>query len=301
GQPRDDQRIEARRQRAGQRGQHEQRHAEQQRPAPSVAVGQRPVNQLPAGQSDEIHRQRLLHLLDIDLERRRQRRKAGQVEVHGQRPEGRQRAQDQKQTEGQGAGTPRLDEKAATLLHTLTIVNIESTMQTIFITEACVPNPMRRTKEDAEKTRAAILSAAEHLFLERGVAHTSLEHIARAAGVTRGAVYWHFQNKADLFNAMLNQVRLPPEQIAERLSSDPQLSLNSLRDMCILALQTLLQNEQKRQILTILMQRCEVTDELRPAMDRHNQFVQQVVDVFERLLDEAERHGQLHPGINARQ
>ncbi|HLV15909.1 MAG TPA: TetR family transcriptional regulator [Pseudomonas sp.] len=160
---------------------------------------------------------------------------------------------------------------------------------------------MRRTKEDAEKTRAAILDAAERLFLERGVAHTSLEHIARAAGVTRGAVYWHFQNKADLFNAMLNQVRLPPEQIAEKLSSDPQLSVNSLRDMCILALQNLMQNEQKRQILTILMQRCEVTDELRPAMDRHNQFIQQVVDVFERLLAEAERHGQLHPGISARQ
>lgn len=160
---------------------------------------------------------------------------------------------------------------------------------------------MRRTKEDAEKTRAAILKAAEHLFLERGVAHTSLEHIARAAGVTRGAVYWHFQNKADLFNAMLTQVRLPPEQIAEKLASDPHLSLSVLRDMCVSALQNLLQNEQKRQILTILMQRCEVTDELRPAMDRHNQFIQQVVDVFERLLAKAERHGQLHPGITARQ
>ena len=160
---------------------------------------------------------------------------------------------------------------------------------------------MRRTKEDAEKTRCAILSAAVQLFLEQGVAHTSLEHIARAAGVTRGAVYWHFQNKADLFNAMLGQVRLPPEQIAEKLRSDPHLSLSVLRDMCVTALQNLMQNEQKRQILTILMHRCEVTDELRPAMDRHNQFMQQVVDVFERLLAEAERHGQLHPDITARQ
>src|SRR5690554_1230692 len=197
--------------------------------------------------------------------------------------------------------SPKEKEKAATLLHTLTIVNAESTMSSYSLSEACSTFPMRRTKEDAEKTRAAILDAAERLFLERGVAHTSLEHIARAAGVIRGAVYWHFQNKADLFNAMLNQVRLPPEQIAEKLSSDPQLSVNSLRDMCILALQNLMQNEQKRQILTILMQRCEVTDELRPAMDRHNQFIQQVVDVFERLLAEAERHGQLHPGISARQ
>lgn len=78
---------------------------------------------------------------------------------------------------------------------------------------------MRRTKEDSEKTRTAILLAAEELFLEKGVSHTSLEQIARAAGVTRGAVYWHFQNKAHLFNEMLNQVRLPPEQLTERLSA----------------------------------------------------------------------------------
>ena len=49
---------------------------------------------------------------------------------------------------------------------------------------------MRRTKEQAEQTRTSILASAEILFLEKGVAHTSLEHIAKHAGVTRGAVYW---------------------------------------------------------------------------------------------------------------
>ena len=61
---------------------------------------------------------------------------------------------------------------------------------------------MRRTKENAEKTRIALLAAAETLFLEKGVARTSLEHIARQAGVTRGAVYWRCANKAALFFAM---------------------------------------------------------------------------------------------------
>lgn len=132
---------------------------------------------------------------------------------------------------------------------------------------------MRRTKEDSEKTRTAILLAAEELFLEKGVSHTSLEQIARAAGVTRGAVYWHFQNKAHLFNEMLNQVRLPPEQLTERLSgcdgSDP---LRSLYDLCLEAVQSLLTQEKKRRILTILMQRCEFTEELREAQERNNAF-----------------------------
>lgn len=119
---------------------------------------------------------------------------------------------------------------------------------------------MRRTKEDSEKTRTAILLAAEELFLEKGVSHTSLEQIARAAGVTRGAVYWHFQNKAHLFNEMLNQVRLPPEQLTERLSgcdgSDP---LRSLYDLCLEAVQSLLTQEKKRRILTNCARRRNAT------------------------------------------
>ena len=61
---------------------------------------------------------------------------------------------------------------------------------------------MRRTKEEAEQTRQAILDAAEALFLTNGVARTSLEMIARECGVTRGAVYWHFQNKRALLDAL---------------------------------------------------------------------------------------------------
>lgn len=157
---------------------------------------------------------------------------------------------------------------------------------------------MRRTKEDSEKTRTAILLAAEELFLEKGVSHTSLEQIARAAGVTRGAVYWHFQNKAHLFNEMLNQVRLPPEQLTERLSgcdgSDP---LRSLYDLCLEAVQSLLTQEKKRRILTILMQRCEFTEELREAQERNNAFVQMFIELCEQLFARDECRVRLHPGM----
>ena len=54
----------------------------------------------------------------------------------------------------------------------------------------------RRTKEEALATRHALLDAAERVFGRRGVARTSLVEIAEEAGVTRGAVYWHFKDKA---------------------------------------------------------------------------------------------------------
>ena len=69
----------------------------------------------------------------------------------------------------------------------------------------------RRTKEDAQATRTALLDAAEHVFLQCGVARTSLAEIAQAAGLTRGAIYWHFKDKSDLFMAMLERVTLPLE------------------------------------------------------------------------------------------
>lgn len=160
---------------------------------------------------------------------------------------------------------------------------------------------MRRTKEDAEKTRCAILAAAEQLFLERGVAHTSLEHIARHAGVTRGAVYWHFQNKAHLFHEMLNQVRLPLEPLAEQLAAvDGLASLQLLRDLCIEAMANLVLDEQRRRILTVLLRRCEFTEDLREAEERHETFVNQFIDLCEQQFALPEVQPHLHPGITPR-
>lgn len=160
---------------------------------------------------------------------------------------------------------------------------------------------MRRTKEEAEKTRSAILLAAETLFLEKGVGHTTLDQIAKTADVTRGAVYWHFQNKAHLFHEMLNQIRLPPEQMAELLSSDNHRApLITLRDICVDAVINLASDEQRRRILTILLFRCEFTDELREAEERHNSFIRQFIELCEALFQRAADQGHLHPAIDAR-
>ena len=79
---------------------------------------------------------------------------------------------------------------------------------------------VRRTRDEAAETRNRILDAAERVFSERGVSHTSLEDIAKAAGVTRGAIYWHFKNKSELFTAMVNRVTLPMEEMVARSGED---------------------------------------------------------------------------------
>ena len=117
---------------------------------------------------------------------------------------------------------------------------------------------VRRTKEEALETRDRILDTAEQVFSERGVARTSLADIADAAGVTRGAIYWHFKNKGDLFSAMLDRVALPMEerirQAADESTADP---LSSLRACCVYVLRQTAEQSQCRRVFDILTRKCE--------------------------------------------
>ena len=70
--------------------------------------------------------------------------------------------------------------------------------------------------EQSEATRTALLQAARELFTERGYADTGTEDIARRAGVTRGALYYQFRDKADLFRAVLEDLSL---NIAQKVAS----------------------------------------------------------------------------------
>ena len=77
-----------------------------------------------------------------------------------------------------------------------------------------------RTIEEPLETRNRILETAEEVFVKEGVSNTSLAQLAEAAGLTRGAIYWHLRNKADLFDAMMSRVVLPMEEMAARASDE---------------------------------------------------------------------------------
>lgn len=83
---------------------------------------------------------------------------------------------------------------------------------------------MRRTKEQAAETRETILRAAEDLFVESGFDRVSLDEIAAAAGVKRGAVHFHFVNKQGIVAAMCDQGHSPLRELVERLETEHSLS-----------------------------------------------------------------------------
>lgn len=69
-----------------------------------------------------------------------------------------------------------------------------------------MPEKMPRTnRERTEATRGALLAAARTLFVDKGYADTSTPEIAAMAGITRGALYHHFEDKRALFRAVLEE------------------------------------------------------------------------------------------------
>lgn len=129
---------------------------------------------------------------------------------------------------------------------------------------------VRKTKEDAEITRQRIINSAREVFLARGVSKTTLEQIAAHAGVTRGAVYWHFTSKTEIFNAMREKVFLPlidsiDDTLLDETTEDPLLSLEKFLSERIRLLD---ESMETRQIYEIMMIKCEYVDEFAPVLER---------------------------------
>jgi AcrR family transcriptional regulator len=159
---------------------------------------------------------------------------------------------------------------------------------------------VRRTKAEAEQTREVIIAAAIDVFLERGVTRATLDEIARAAGVTRGAIYWHFRDKLEIFLALERRANLPNEEFGERLkarlAADPQLDpLDELADTIREGLQSFEANLERRSILTILWTRCEYVDEMRPVLIRQRSADAALRELFETVIDLAAARGRVVP------
>ena len=157
----------------------------------------------------------------------------------------------------------------------------------------------RNTKEEAQETRTRILDTAEQIFSEKGVSRTALSDIAEAAGVTRGAIYWHFKNKVDLFDAMMQRVTLPMEQITQRLS-DTELEdpIAYIRASALNVLLRLAKDEQTRRVFDIMSNKCEYVDEMEALRARHHESCMECIGRVETGFKNAVKKGQLPMHVN---
>lgn len=86
----------------------------------------------------------------------------------------------------------------------------------------------RSNRDRTEKTRAALILAARALFVDKGYADTSTPEIVAAAGITRGALYHHFEDKRALFRAVVTDEALAVARAIERETPDGLQPLEAL-------------------------------------------------------------------------
>ena len=153
---------------------------------------------------------------------------------------------------------------------------------------------VRRTREAAAATREQLLDAAERVFRDRGVTRTSLAEIAAEAGVTRGAVYWHFRDKAELFAAMCERATSPMDTLAEQAREAKTASpLATLRALCIDTLLHLSGDARAHAVLEIMFHKCELAGELAGVAERHDRDCLNARNCVEAVVHRAVAAGEL--------
>ncbi|ACC69669.1 TetR family transcriptional regulator [Paraburkholderia phymatum] len=158
---------------------------------------------------------------------------------------------------------------------------------------------VRRTKEEAQETRTRILDAAEQVFSEKGVSRTSLADIAQTAGVTRGAIYWHFANKGELFTEMFDRVLLPLDEL-KAASVDPNEAdpLGRLIEICTVCLRDTANDPHRRRVFDILFHKCEFVEEMGPVMARYQNTMREGLTNIQTCMRNAISKGQLPADMN---
>ena len=158
----------------------------------------------------------------------------------------------------------------------------------------------RKTKADTEQTRLHIIDAARQVFSERGVSRTTFAEIAKAAGVTRGAIYWHFASKRELFFAMREQVSLPLIDRVDKNSTATSLDdpLQNIHSTMCAVLNMLEEDVTTRTTLEIVIFKCEYVDEFSSI---NTQVMKAACNFMEQLTkgyETAHRNGQLRGSLD---
>lgn len=153
---------------------------------------------------------------------------------------------------------------------------------------------VKKTREEALATRQSLLAAALEVFRERGVAHTRLSDVAERAGVTRGAIYWHFKDKAELFQAVCEHGTMPVEALLAEASQSMQRDpLATVRQLALMALTQLARHADTQAMFDVIFHKCEFTEELAPVVAKNDADRAACLSQVQRLFDQAVACGQL--------
>jgi AcrR family transcriptional regulator len=157
---------------------------------------------------------------------------------------------------------------------------------------------VRKTKEEAAETRISILMAALDLFAEKGYSRTTLGGIAKRIGMTRGAVYWHFENKEALLAALIGHVHDLKEEAVHTQISNIQ-TIEDLRKACVVYAQMVENDPVVHKFEFFMMYQMEWSEELLEQTKRNmDELRENPLDSFREYFNQPQIAARLKPGVD---
>ncbi|MBN2308926.1 MAG: TetR family transcriptional regulator [Candidatus Hydrogenedentes bacterium] len=154
----------------------------------------------------------------------------------------------------------------------------------------------RRTKEEAQETRKRILDAALHVFAAKGYSRATFVDVARRIGMTKGAVYWHFENKQALLAALIEYMHGREQALLEADLPDTA-SLNGLKDYLVAHMRIATRDEEFRKFsMFILLQMEWSADMITAVREELMKFRAEPFEELSGILAQAQRRGEVRNG-----
>ncbi len=153
---------------------------------------------------------------------------------------------------------------------------------------------MKRTKEDAEITKKLLLEIAFKELVKSGLENTGLESIAEKAGVTRGAVYWHFKNKDDLLDSVIEYKDLESLKLASEIFNSSQEPFEKLKQLVSLNFPEFTSTVQERKYVRMKLELYNYVNKNGDKRKIAEGFIKMCKD----LLDECKKKDELKSGID---
>jgi len=158
---------------------------------------------------------------------------------------------------------------------------------------------MRRTKEAAALTRETVLDAALAVFSRQGYTATTLDHIAQEAGVTRGAIYWHFGGKAELYNALLEERFARAFAGMTKLLAEPGTPLQIIRRLLVWQMALIEEDAEYRSVMELTLFKTAVTPDLAEGLKHKVKATQQMLRQLSKLFRQAVKAGEVRQKIDS--
>ncbi len=156
---------------------------------------------------------------------------------------------------------------------------------------------MKKTKADAMKTRASLLDAGLRVFARDGYAESSLETISAATGMTRGAFYWHFKDKADLLDQIDQRESAKLDGLVNGSLTPGTSPLKKLQSLLCMVIDNFYESEAFRMYIDVTWHKLS-TGHFNKIMPSKIVFVQGFLDLLEKLLRDALQAGEVKSGLD---